>query len=91
MIEGNLAVIGITEAKTKFSELTEKVNRTGQTALVLKHNKPWVKITPVYEGTTGKGQDIKPYGVLKAYARPELAVYEDDAWEKTVGAEYEAG
>ena len=40
------AIVGITEARTRFSQLTDEINTTGQSVLVLKNNKPWVKIMP---------------------------------------------
>jgi antitoxin Phd len=39
--------IGFTEARKRLSEVTEEVNRTGHTVVVLKNNRPWVAISPV--------------------------------------------
>jgi|GEM_PF-1550275 len=38
--------VGLTEAKTRFSEITETVNRTGEPVTVFKKNKPWAVICP---------------------------------------------
>ena len=76
--------VGFTEAKTQLSQLTERVNRTGQSVLVLKNNKPWVTISPAQylESNTSKLGDA--YGMLKAYANPRLIKDEANAWEVSV-------
>jgi PHD/YefM family antitoxin component YafN of YafNO toxin-antitoxin module len=40
------ATIGISEAKSTFSQLTKDINRTGVPVTVFKNNKPWVIIQP---------------------------------------------
>ena len=45
--------IGFSEAKAKLSQLTEEINRTGQSVMVYKRNKPWVTIVPAAPGVPG--------------------------------------
>lgn len=44
------AIMGITEAKRRFSAITDRANATGQSVLVMKRNAPWVLITPLAKG-----------------------------------------
>lgn len=41
--------VGIFEAKTKLSELCEVVHRTGESILVTRRGKPFVRIVPLEE------------------------------------------
>jgi prevent-host-death family protein len=43
----NMRVVGIFEAKTKFTALCEEVVRTGMPTLVQKRGRPLVVVTPV--------------------------------------------
>jgi prevent-host-death family protein len=40
--------IGIFEIKTKLSSICEEVARTGESVLVTKRGKPFVRIDPIY-------------------------------------------
>ena len=44
-----MQIVGVTEAKAHFSQLTKDVNDTGQPVTVFKNNKPWVIISPASE------------------------------------------
>ena len=42
-----MKIIGLFEAKTKFSEVCEKISETGEVYTVTRHGKPLVKIVAV--------------------------------------------
>lgn len=52
--------VGMSDAKTNFSRLTADANRTGQSVVVFKNNKPWVEIRPLaYKETAGVPADTR--------------------------------
>lgn len=51
-------VIGVTEAKAHFSEITRQVNATGRAVTVLKNNRPWVVISPARQDFAISNTDV---------------------------------
>lgn len=45
-----MKAFGIFEIKTKLSSICEDVARTGESVLITKRGKPFVKIDPIYPG-----------------------------------------
>lgn len=50
----SMPIVGVTEAKAHFSELTREVNATGRAVTVFKNNRPWVVISPAREDFRAK-------------------------------------
>jgi antitoxin Phd len=48
-IDTTMPVVGVTEAKAHFSQLTREVNMSGQAVTVFKNNRPWVVISPAHQ------------------------------------------
>jgi len=57
--------IGFTEARKRLSEVTDEVNRTGRTVIILKNNRPWVSISPIGQETLTEQPIIQD--ALKAF------------------------
>lgn len=61
--------IGLFEAKTKLSEICERVKKERQPVLITKHGKPLVRIDPIEEANTGvwdlARKFRKTYGPIK--------------------------
>lgn len=53
----NMKDVGIFEAKTKLSELCEMVHRTGESVLVTRRGRPFVRIVPL-EKPAGTGSAV---------------------------------
>lgn len=51
-----MKILGVFEAKTKFSEVCDDVARTGQSVLVTKRGHPLVRIDPVASHSTAKSE-----------------------------------
>jgi antitoxin Phd len=51
-------VIGFTEVRKRLSEVTDEVNRTGRSVIVLKNNRPWVSIAPVSSDASSAGSPV---------------------------------
>lgn len=49
--------VGMFEAKTKLSEICDEVHRTGESVLVTRRGKPYVRIVPL-ESSEGDGSSI---------------------------------
>ena len=59
-----MKVVGIFEAKTKFTAICEEVVRTGMPTLVQKRGRPLVVVTPVPSGIGAPREDILQEWVL---------------------------
>jgi antitoxin Phd len=62
--------IGFTEARKRLSEVTDEVNRTGRTVIVLKNNRPWVSISPV--GPAAQAEASAVQDALEAFRSMRL-------------------
>ncbi len=72
--------IGLFEAKNKFSELADKVARTGETVIITRRGKPLVKVTPLEEARHSPKQVEEALHKLKEFGKthPPLA----GSWEE---------
>ena len=52
-----MQIVGVTEAKAHFSQLTKDINESGEAVTVFKNNKPWVIISPASEEFAVGGSD----------------------------------
>ncbi len=56
MYINDMKAIGIFEAKTKFSEICEKVNKSKEPILITKRGVPFVKLDPIIESKKKKSE-----------------------------------
>ena len=80
-----MTVIGLFEAKTKFSEICGRVAAKGESVLVTRRGKPLVKIEPIpeSESTAPSVWDRRAYHVKKQGRLTEdftLPAREKQAW-----------
>ena len=83
-------VVGVREAKNRFSELTADANRTGSSVTVLKNNKPWVMIVPVDEASRRRAELLERFHALTALIEgdAERPVWDADVSDRELlGAE----
>jgi antitoxin (DNA-binding transcriptional repressor) of toxin-antitoxin stability system len=79
--------IGFSEAKSRLSEITEEVNRTGRTVIVYKYNRPWVNISPAVDATP-KEVRSSAFGALHHYADPAKRAQEEGALEEAMAQKH---
>lgn len=65
-MQAELEPIGVRQAKTQFSALTQEVNATGLAVTVLRNNKPWVKICPADPKALERRKKLEEFRSLTA-------------------------
>jgi antitoxin (DNA-binding transcriptional repressor) of toxin-antitoxin stability system len=65
-METTLQPVGVRQAKSQFSALAEEVNRLGEPLTVMRHNKPWVVISPADTAAMERRRRLKAFHDLTA-------------------------
>jgi prevent-host-death family protein len=63
-----MKALGIFEIKTKLSQICDEVVRTGESVLVTKRGKPYVRINPLYE-TEERFKDSQVWEAREEYLK----------------------
>lgn len=73
----SLGPVGVREAKSRFSALTEAVNELGTSLTVLKNNKPWVVIQPADAQAAERRRKLEAFQALTAKIEADA---DEPAW-----------
>lgn len=63
--------VGVREAKSRFSEIAARVNADGIDVLVLRNNKPWVRIVPATPSPAERLESFDAF-VSRLSGQPDL-------------------